>query len=282
MVEKGASAPRQTTAEILVVGNELLNGTTLDTNSHWLCKRLDGLGVMVRRKTTVRDEVAVIAKSFRDCISRRPDWVISVGGLGPTFDDMTIEGLSFALRRRLVLDSVAQSMLKASYARRARFLGTMPRRISKSSLKMAQIPDGSRPLANPVGSAPAVLAKSGETKIVSLPGVPSEMKAIFDQEILPIFKKTVNYSISEEWLRVVGISESRLAPKINRIADHYSPLVYIKSHPKGFAHGKSVLNIQLRSAGVKKDAGNTEKVLKKASSEVIIAAKKLGADVKRI
>ena len=238
--------------------------------------------MIVRRKTTVRDELAVIAKSFRDCISRCPDWVISVGGLGPTFDDMTVEGLSVGLRRKLVLDNAARSMLKASYARRARILGMMPHRISKSSLKMAQIPEGSRPLANPVGSAPAVLAESGKTKIVSLPGVPSEMKAIFDQEILPMFEKIVNYSISEEWLKVVGISESRLAPKINGIADHYSPLVYIKSHPNGFEHGRSVLNIQLRSTAFKKDAENAETLLKNASSEVIIAAKKLGADVKRV
>ena len=79
-------------AEILVVGNELLNGTTLDTNSFWLSKELAKTGVKVERKTTVRDELSAISLAFKQCISRKPDWVFSAGGLGPTYDDMTVRG----------------------------------------------------------------------------------------------------------------------------------------------------------------------------------------------
>ena len=279
MATNRAPAPEQTTAEILVVGNELLNGTTLDTNSHWFCTRLDSFGVKVQRKTTIRDELETISKTFRECISRKPDWLISVGGLGPTFDDMTIEGLAISLHRKLVLDDRAVSMLKASYARRA---SMKIRKMSRSRLKMATIPENSTPLFNPVGSAPAVLVEYRRTKIVALPGVPKEMKAIFDQEIVPMLKRSINYLISERWLKIVGISESVLAPRINRIAHAHSPSIYIKSHPKGFEQGKSVLNIQLRATSARGDAKKVETDLEKATLEVISSARSLGARVKSI
>ena len=268
-------------AEILVVGNELLNGTTLDTNSFWLSKELAKTGVKVERKTTVRDELSAISLAFKQCISRKPDWVFSVGGLGPTYDDMTVRGLALALGKRLKLDPAAVRMLKESYKRRARFFKRPVKRLGKASMKMAMIPQGAKPLHNPVGSAPAVSARFGPTRIVSLPGVPSEMKGIFLTEVVPLLKSS-SFTNAEEWIRLQGISESQLSPTISRISRKHASLLYVKSHPKGFERGQSIIQVQIiltapmdgRKAGLE--------ALRDATREMEIAARKLGARVSRV
>ena len=194
----------QKRVEIIVVGNELLNGTTLDTNSFWLCRELSSIGFKVVKRTTVRDELAVISLTFKQSISTRPHWIFSIGGLGPTYDDMTVQGLALALRKDLKLDSEAVRMLRESFRRRA-FLGRPTKRLSATSLKMARIPEGSRPLQNPVGSAPAVLISHENTRIVALPGVPSEMKAIVKKLLVSQLREDSDFIKAEDWLKIVGL-----------------------------------------------------------------------------
>ncbi|HXQ92082.1 MAG TPA: molybdopterin-binding protein [Nitrososphaerales archaeon] len=274
---------RQIVAEILIVGNELLNGTTLDTNSHWMSQELTKLGVMVARKTTIRDEMDIIVSTFKECFRRKPDWIFSIGGLGPTYDDMTIEGLANSIGKELFLDDSAIQMLKDSYERRRKMFNNPIRRMPKASLKMAMIPRGATALYNSVGSAAGVLLKVGKTQVVSLPGVPSEMKAIFTEELIPLIQPYSSKIIhAEEWLELIGTSESRLSTPVARISKKYSPLLYVKSHPMGFENGKSVIHVQLILTS---DADEKEKsilILEKAASEMITAAKKLGANVKAI
>jgi nicotinamide-nucleotide amidase len=274
--------PAQLTSEIIVVGNELLNGTTLDTNSQWMSGELTQLGVNVNRKTTIRDELDTISSTFLKCLKRKPDWIFSIGGLGPTYDDMTIEGLSIALGRKLYLDKKAVEMLKASYERRRKMFNTHLRRISKASLKMAMIPEGATPLPNSVGSAAGVLAKKGIVSVVSLPGVPSEMKAIFSEQVVPILREeTAKFYHAEEWIEAIGISESRLSYAVFRISKKYSPLLYIKSHPMGFENGKSIIHIQVILTSKAEDKEKGLSVLEKAANEMYLAAKKLGARIKK-
>lgn len=271
----------QLTSEILVAGNELLNGTTLDTNSHWMTQQLTGLGVKVNRKTTIRDELEVISATFLECLKRNPNWLFSIGGLGPTFDDMTVEGLSIALGKKLYLDKRAVQMLKASYERRRKMFSTPMKRMSRASLKMAMIPEGATPLPNSVGSAAGVLATSGITRIVALPGVPSEMKAIFSEQVIPQIKTdAARFVHAEEWLEAIEISESRLSYAVSRISKKHSPLLYIKSHPMGFEKGKSVIHIQLILSAKAEDRESALSTLEKAAAEMASAAKKLGARVK--
>ncbi|MDA4130031.1 MAG: molybdopterin-binding protein [Thaumarchaeota archaeon] len=272
----------QLTCEIIVVGNELLNGTTLDTNSHWMSGELTKLGVKVDRKTTIRDELEVISRTFLECLKRKPDWIFSIGGLGPTYDDLTVEGLALALGKKLYMDKRAVEMLKASYERRRRMFSTPLRKISRASLKMAMIPEGSTPLPNSVGSAAGVLARSGKTQIVSLPGVPSEMIAIFSEQVIPILKEdTSKYVHAEEWLEAIGISESRLSYSVSRISKKYSGLIYIKSHPMGFEKGKSLIHIQIILSAPVVEKDRALPLLEKAATEMFIATKKLGGKVKR-
>jgi len=274
---------RQITAEILIVGNELLNGTTLDTNSHWMSQELTKLGVMVTRKTTIRDEMNVIVSTFKECFRRKPDWIFSIGGLGPTYDDMTIEGFAKSVGKELYLDDSAVQMLKDSYERRRKMFNHPIRRMPKASLKMAMIPRGATALYNSVGSAAGVLLKVGKTQVVSLPGVPSEMKAIFTGELIPLIQPDSSKFIhAEEWLELIGTSESRLSTPVARISKKYSPLLYVKSHPMGFENGKSVIHVQLILTSDAKDKEESIIILEKAASEMITAAKKLGAIVKTI
>jgi len=268
-------------AEILIVGNELLNGTTLDTNSFWLSKELVRTGFMVDRKTTVRDELPAISLAFKQCISRKPDWVFSVGGLGPTYDDMTVCGLALALHRRLKLDPEAVGMLRENYKERARLFKRPVKRLTKASMKMAMIPQGAKPLHNPVGSAPAILARSGQTRIVSLPGVPSEMKGIFLNAVVPLLKNS-SFTNAEEWIRLQGISESQLSPTISRISRKHDPLLYVKSHPKGFENGLSVIQVQLILITTLQERRAGLKDLNDAAREMEIASRKLGARVTRV
>jgi nicotinamide-nucleotide amidase len=246
------SVSKTGTVEIIVVGNELLNGTVLDTNSHWLSKVLDSIGLVVSRKTTIRDDLQVISKTFDESIRRKPEWIFTIGGLGPTFDDMTLKGLARALRKKVILDKHALNFLKQAYSRRRRIAtpNSPNRQLSKASLKMAEIPEGSIPIPNPVGSAPAVLLERDLTKIVSLPGVPTEMKAIFKQQILPMLREQYPHlsKRKEIWIRSIGVREFEIALTTARIMKKYSPHIYLKSHPSGFdGEGRSLLKFQLIS-----------------------------------
>ena len=273
----------QVKIELLIVGNELLNGTTLDTNSHWLAKRFVREGVLLTRKTTIRDDLSTISAAFRECLKRTPDWVISVGGLGPTYDDMTVEGLSLALRKRMLLNPEAFKMLKESYARRRKMFKVSSRRLSKASKKMAVLPESAVPLRNSVGSAPGVLATSGKTRLVALPGVPSEMKAIFKESIEPALASAARkISHAEEWIEAVGISESRLSAAVSKVSKKHSPLLYIKSHPMGFEKGRSVIRIQIILTSSFAEREKSLVLLERVAKQMEESARKLGAHVARI
>jgi len=218
--------------EIICVGNELLIGKTLNTNAQWLAKRITSLGLSVRRITTVGDEVEEISSAVREAIQRKPSFVITTGGLGPTFDDKTLEGIAKALQRQLEIHDQALKMLEEKY-RRFVEEGRMEKlELTPPRVKMARLPKGAEPLFNPVGTAPGVVVKHNETTIVALPGVPPEMKAIFEESLVPILKKAAGkVTFFETSIDVTGCMESAIAPLIERVM-HDNPYVYIKSHPK--------------------------------------------------
>src|SRR4029077_12612139 len=105
------------TAEIISVGNELLIGHTLDTNSHWIAKRFTRCGWTLQRITVLRDSLAAIGDGVTGALRRKPDLLITLGGLGPTHDDMTLKGIALALDKRLALNPQALAMVKARYNR---------------------------------------------------------------------------------------------------------------------------------------------------------------------
>jgi nicotinamide-nucleotide amidase len=238
---------RAPTAEIIAIGNELLIGHTLDTNSHWIAKQLTKHGWTLQRTTIIRDSLVAIRETVNECLQRRPNLTITLGGLGPTHDDMTLKGITQGLRRKPVLNADALAMIKARYAKLETSTG-----LTNFRKKMATMPVGAQPLPNPVGTAPGVLIKIRGSKLVSLPGVPSEMKAIFKGSIIPLLKVSNQQAPREALLGLVGIIESALSPALDRTRKAF-PGLYFKSHPRGRETGVQSL-IQLHIYNIDPDS----------------------------
>ena len=143
--------------EIVSAGNEVLIGDVLDTNTNWLCTRVTALGGLVRRTVMLRDDVQAIGAELRGCLARRPALIFTVGGLGPTSDDRTLEGVALGLGVPLELHAEAERMVAAKYEE---FFaaGYVPfPELNDNRRKMARLPAGAEPLVNPIGGAPGVL-----------------------------------------------------------------------------------------------------------------------------
>jgi len=219
--------------EIVSVGNELLIGKTLNTNAQWLAKRITSLGLSVSRVTVIGDDIKEIAKALREAFHRNSQFIITTGGLGPTFDDKTLEGIAEAFDSKLQLNEKALKMVKEKYATYAKEMDHEKFELTPARVKMAKLPKRAEPLPNPVGTAPAVTIKNNSVTTFVLPGVPSEMKAIFEDSLLPILQAAAgNLTFYEASLYVAGIMESEMAPLINQVM-HDNPYIYVKSHPMG-------------------------------------------------
>ncbi|MGB9741405.1 MAG: nicotinamide mononucleotide deamidase-related protein [Candidatus Bathyarchaeia archaeon] len=219
--------------EIICIGNELLIGKTLNTNAQWLAKRATTAGFKVKRITVVEDEVSEIASVINEALKRKPKLIVTTGGLGPTFDDKTLEGIAKALNQKLEVNEKALEMVKAKYEAYAKAGKIEKIELTPPRVKMARIPEKAKPLPNPIGTAPGVILKVDETVIIALPGVPSEMEAIFENSVMPLLRENAGgIAFYETSIYVDAIMESALAPLIDK-AMHDNPHVYIKSHPKG-------------------------------------------------
>ena len=168
-------------AEIIAIGSELVSGQALDTNSQWLSRALGALGVAVHFHTTLSDDLDENIAAF-GIAAGRAGLVIVSGGLGPTQDDLTREALAKAARVGLVEDAGSLAAIEAMFASRNR---AMPERNRVQAL----VPDGAEPLPNRVGTAPGVWATVAGARFAALPGVPSEMKVMFDEQVLPRLRR---------------------------------------------------------------------------------------------
>ena len=263
--------------EIICIGNELLIGKTLNTNAHWLARRATSLGMMVKRITVVGDDVDEIANALLEALQRKPRFIITTGGLGPTFDDKTLEGVGRALNRKLKVNRKALKMVREKYeayvkaGRMEKFELTPPR------LKMAKLPEGTEPLPNPVGTAPGMTIRVGETFLIALPGVPREMEAIFEESVAFLLKKEAgDVAFFEISLYADDIMESVLAPLIDQ-AMHGNPYVYIKSHPKG---EEKKPHMEIHFSTTAKDRTTAKERLEKAVAQLSELIQKSGGKIK--
>jgi len=231
--------------EIICVGNELLIGKVANTNAQWLAKRITTLGLSVNRITVIGDDTEEISDAIREAVQRKPQFIVTTGGLGPTFDDKTLEGFAKALSRPLKVNPQALKMVEEKYRKYAEE-GRIERiELTPPRLKMAKLPAESNPLPNPVGTAPGVITKSNGITIIALPGVPTEMEAIFDESVAPLIKRAAgNVTFYETSIDVDGVMESDMAPLIDRVM-HDNPYVYVKSHPSRTGEGKPHLELHL-------------------------------------
>lgn len=216
--------------EIICVGNELLIGKTLNTNAHWLAGRATSLGIAVKRITVISDDVTEIATAVRESMKRNPHFLITTGGLGPTFDDKTLEGIAKGLDRKLGVNERALKMVKEKYDAYLKEGRIEKVELTPSRIKMATFPEGTEPLHNSVGTAPGMMAELKKTFIIALPGVPPEMEAIFNESIEKMLRKeTGSSAFFESSIYVDHVMESNLAPLIDKVMRD-NPYVYIKSH----------------------------------------------------
>lgn len=251
--------------EILVAGDEVLNGDVLDSNTHELCVLVTGLGGHVSRTTTVRDDVATIAAEVGAAVARRPALLFTVGGLGPTDDDRTLEGVARGLGRELRLHPEAERMVAERYAEfHAR--GDVPfAGMNEARRKMARLPEGAAPVVNPVGGAPAVLLEAGGTVIVSLPGVPGELRAIVGGSLDELFARLFGAAHYEQRALIVGLQDESAIAEVLRAAAARHPEVYVKSRAKVIGSTRSI-RVTLSARGP--DAATVATLLEAAAADV--------------
>ncbi len=218
--------------EVVSAGNEVLVGDVLDTNTNWLCTKVTALGGLARRTVMVRDDVEAIAAEVRGALLRRPALLFTVGGLGPTNDDRTLEGVALGLGVELQLHPVAERLVAGKYAEfHAKGFVPFPE-MNDARRKMARLPAGAEPIVNPIGGAPAVLCRRGATAIVSLPGVPGELMAIFAQSLGDVLAEVFGVAHYEERALVVELQDESAIAGVLRAAESAFPAVYVKSRAK--------------------------------------------------
>lgn len=200
-------------AEIITIGDEILYGQTLDTNSHWMSGKLDEIGIKVRYKTTVGDVKEDILTSFR-AAEERADVILITGGLGPTKDDLTKPLLSEYFESPLVLNEEALAEVEAIFSRLGRPMTNINR-------KQAEIPAIATKITNSMGTAPGMWFERNNKVFVAMPGVPFEMRQMMKLTLLPKLKeKFVNEVIYHKIIRTIGIGESTLSELISEWEDN--------------------------------------------------------------
>ncbi len=250
--------------ELISIGNELLIGKVLNTNAHWLSRIITTLGGRVKRMTTIGDNIEEIVSVVNEALARGPRFIITTGGLGPTFDDMTVDAISKALHLPVVLDEQALEMVRVRYLNYAARTGKTVE-LTPARLKMAKLPSGAKPLRNPVGTAPGILMEVYGTTLVILPGVPDEMRAIFEESVMPMIREAAgNRFVYDQSLAVTGTVEAEIAPLIDRVMGD-NPFVYIKSHPKRHSSG---VWLELHLMTTSDSAEEARTVVEKASEEI--------------
>jgi nicotinamide-nucleotide amidase len=265
--------------EIICVGNELLIGKTLNTNAQWLAKRITTLGLTTSRITVVGDNIDEISSAIKEAIQRHPSFLITTGGLGPTFDDKTLEGLAEALERRVEINQEALKMVKEKYLRYVQEGRIEVAELTPPRMKMAKLPEGATPLSNPIGTAPAVVVEHEGVTIIALPGVPSEMKSIFEESVASSLKQAAHgITFFEASIEATKVIESEMAPLIEKVM-HNNPYVYIKSHPKG---AERIPRIEFHLSTTAQDSSTARKRVSKALVHLSELIQEKGGKIKPI
>jgi nicotinamide-nucleotide amidase len=244
-------------AEILAIGTEVLLGDLVDTNTAWLSGRLAALGVSVYRHVTVGDNKQRIVAALLEATSRA-DLVITTGGLGPTSDDLTNECLGLAASREMVEYAEARRHVDEMFAR----FGREP---TSSNYKQALFPEGSRLIPNPLGTAMGALLELDGALVATFPGVPIEMKRMFEETLEPFIKPRTDGSIVSRTLWFMGIGESALAEKVQDLLDASDPTVAPLA-----GQGKVRLRVTARAASLEE----AEKRIEPVAEEILNRLKK--------
>jgi nicotinamide-nucleotide amidase len=193
--------------EILAIGDELIHGALLDTNSKYIAGELERLGIGVHRFAVTSDDPAQLRAAVADACARA-DVVVATGGLGPTLDDRTRDVLAEVCGGELAFD-------EASWQQVRHWLGSRGRPVPDSNRRQALFPPGAVPIPNPVGTAPGFHVQVGRARFFALPGVPREMKVLLADSVMPWLERLPGLQpTAQAWLRILGPSEALLGERI--------------------------------------------------------------------
>jgi nicotinamide-nucleotide amidase len=194
-------------AELLTIGDEILYGQIVDTNSQWMSVELNKVGIKVIRKTTVGDIEEDMLTAFAEA-EKRADIILITGGLGPTSDDLTKPLLAKYFNCGLQMNEEALAEVTEFFTSRGRELTEINR-------QQAALPTACEKITNPIGTAPGMWFNKGDKVFMSMPGVPHEMKRMMTEQVIPrLTKKYELPIIHHKVIRTIGIGESFLAEKI--------------------------------------------------------------------
>ena len=232
------------TACIIIIGNEILTGRTLDTNKHDLCKELSANGIDVVEARVIKDNEKIIIKVINE-VRKKYNYIFTTGGIGPTHDDVTSISIAKAFKKKLVKNKKAERILKIYYS-------SMKKKLNEARLKMAFIPQGSELLYNPVTKAAGFRIKN----VYVMAGIPQIMEAMFKKIIVKLKKGIPDISKTI----LIKIPESNIAQDLLNIQKKFDE-VEIGSYP--FLNNKlKGVNIVLRSKN-KNQINNASKEIKK-------------------
>jgi nicotinamide-nucleotide amidase len=197
-------------ADVIIIGDEILYGQIVDTNSQWISAELDKIGVRVKRKTAVGDKKEEILAILKEA-ELRSSIIILTGGLGPTSDDITKSVLAEYFNSKLKLNTEALVDV-------TQFFKSKGIDLSELNRQQAFLPEACERIPNRSGTAPGMWFQRNEKVFISMPGVPFEMKAMMNQTILPKLKEQFKTPvIYHKVIRTVGIGESVIAEKIHEV-----------------------------------------------------------------
>jgi len=237
-------------AELLTIGDEILYGQIVDTNSQWMSVELDKVGIKVIRKTTVGDQEDEILAAFAEA-ERRSDIILITGGLGPTSDDLTKPLLAKYFNCELKIHEEALAEVTEFFVSRGREL-------TETNRQQAALPICCTKITNPIGTAPGMWFERNGKVFMSMPGVPHEMKKMMTERVIPRLLQSYKMPvITHKVIRTVGIGESMLADKIESWEKK------LPSHIK-LAYLPSLGEVKLRLTGF----GNSSQALQNEIDEI--------------
>lgn len=246
-------------AEIITIGDELLIGQVVDTNSAWIAEKLNEYGIELYQITSVHDSREHIIAALDEAFSRA-DIVLTTGGLGPTNDDITKHVLCEYFDTHLIEDQHVRAHIETLYQDR-------PDVLNKLTATQWLVPAGAEILENRVGSAPLMIFHHGQQLLASMPGVPYEMKIAMEEQILPYIGHSTA-SILHKTLQVNGIPESALAILLEDYEASMPASLHLAYLPKD-----GIIRLRLSSYGEMTEAEMTQwfEELKRLVKDYLIA-----------
>ncbi len=242
-------------AHLLSIGNELTLGQTVDTNAAWLAQRLAAVGVLCTRHVTVADERAEITREILEA-AKSADLLLVTGGLGPTPDDLTREALADAMGVELEFHPECMSQIEAFFTARKRPMHPQNR-------QQAMCPRGATPLDNPHGTAPGVRGRVGKCDVFLMPGVPREMKPMFETHVLPTLPGGA--AIVQRTIKTFGMPEAEVGEKIaDLMARGRNPTV-------GTSAADLIISIRINAHGA-----TVEEATRLADADAAVVRERLG------